>query len=490
MRPRPVFPLQLAAIALFLVGTHAFAQSDDIKELQATVRAMQKTIAQQNARIATLEKQEQQLQKPPAPAQAQEVQQPAKSSALDVPFAAMSGGQSSAAHTSKISPPTPTQAAPTMTSPPPPAGFIAIPGTDTVVKLGGNVRLDAIADQRNNGNPNEFVTSTIPVPGQPGANSGSHSTMTLKGSRITLELDRPVPYDDTLKIYNEVDFYNDSSSTSMSLRVRHFYAQAWGLLVGQTFSTFMDIDVYPDVIDYEGPNGIMYKRQPQIRYTLPVYKGPDKEKVSLFASIEQPTSEVSSGTAALSLGASAVNRMPDAVIGSRWDGKFGHVQGTAVFRDLSFETPNGSSMSTLGWGTSLSGALNLSKRDLVMGQVTYGKGISHYVNDLGGENLDAAYDGRNFEAIPVFATTAAYTHQWNDQWSSTISGGYVRLDAPAALGPLTLDNTVYATVNLLWRPTPAVRVGLEYLYGRKEVLNGAERDAQRLNFVIRYDFVH
>src|SRR6185295_16161540 len=35
-------------------------------------------------------------------------------------------------------------------------GFIAIPGTDTVFKIGGSVRVDAILDFGNNGNPNQF----------------------------------------------------------------------------------------------------------------------------------------------------------------------------------------------------------------------------------------------------------------------------------------------------------------------------------------------
>jgi hypothetical protein len=32
-------------------------------------------------------------------------------------------------------------------------------------------------------------------------------------------------------------------------------------------------------------------------------------------------------------------------------------------------------------------------------------------------------------------------------------------------------------------------MGLEYLYGRKETIDGSERDAHRFNFVVRYDLV-
>ena len=62
-------------------------------------------------------------------------------------------------------------------------------------------------------------------------------------------------------------------------------------------------------------------------------------------------------------------------------------------------------------------------------------------------------------------------------------------DAPESLGPFAIDNTYYASVNLLWQPSKSFRMGLEYLYGRKETLGGSDRDAQRIDFVVRYDLV-
>src|SRR3954452_881440 len=47
------------ALALLAAAPLAPAQDSDLAELKATMRAMQKTIADQNARIATLEKQQQ-----------------------------------------------------------------------------------------------------------------------------------------------------------------------------------------------------------------------------------------------------------------------------------------------------------------------------------------------------------------------------------------------------------------------------------------------
>jgi hypothetical protein len=152
-------------------------------------------------------------------------------------------------------------------------GFIPIPDTDTVFKIGGSARLDAIMDLSNNGNPNQFVPSTIPFVASPTGMAASVARCTQKARGLSLELRRPVPWDSTLRIYTEYDFFDDSTSSAMKFRARHFYGQAWNFLIGQTFSAFMDVDAFPDVVDYQGPNGIVNRRQPQIRYTLPIYDG-------------------------------------------------------------------------------------------------------------------------------------------------------------------------------------------------------------------------
>ena len=139
-------------------------------------------------------------------------------------------------------------------------GFIPIPGTKSMVRFGGSARLDAIYDFAANGNPNQFLPSTIPVTGQAGEDGGGRSTLHAKATRISFEARRPFGEDGALRVFNENDFFNDSSSSSMSFRVRHFYGQARNLLVAQTYSAFMDIDAWADVLNYIGPSAIMNRR--------------------------------------------------------------------------------------------------------------------------------------------------------------------------------------------------------------------------------------
>lgn len=364
-------------------------------------------------------------------------------------------------------------------------GFMQIPGTATIVKLGGSARLDVIGDDSNNGNPNWFVPSSFPVPGQSGAGGPSRSQVQAKASRLSLELRRPVP-SGNLRVYYENDFFGDSSSSSMSYRLRHLYGQAWNLLVGQTFSTFMDVDAFPDVIDYQGPNGLVNARQPQIRYTQPFFD----TRVQLAFGMEQPNGQINTGSSLYGPGATVVNRLPDFTAHLRLeDKKIGHLQLSGVYRYLAYQN-NDRDQGTPGWGVSLAGALNVFEKDTLTVQATYGEGIARYLQDPNGQNEDAALDAQgNLVALPAFGLAVGFTHQWSEKWRSTISYGYAQVDTEESNGDFAFETGHYGSANLIYQPTSSFRVGLEYLYGRKEVRNGASHDGQRLDLVIKYDFV-
>ncbi len=496
--------LAFIALALLANTPSVVAENSDVDELKAMVREMQKTIAEQNARIATLENQKaDQVAKPPAISSSKPIakrtpaplttkpQVAALASPPDeVPPTATIPQHRSAARDADMFEDLQQAAARLNNAPLDPKlkGFIPIPGTQSMVKIGGSARIDSIVDFANNGNPNLFTPSSIPVRGEPGWDGGERTAFQSKATRLSFEIRRPAADDGNLRIYYENDFFNDSTSSTMNYRVRHLYGQAWNFLIGQTYSAFQDIDVFPDVVDYQGPNGIVNRRQPQIRYTHPIYDHGD-ENFQLFASVELPEGQLDTDNNTSGVDLSAVNHTPDGVVGFLWEGPLGHVKGASLFRDLSYESDAGPNGSTFGWGVTLSGALNVCEDDKLMAQVTYGQGVARYINDLSGENLDAAIVNGNLEAIPVFAVMTGYTHSWSEQWRSTISCGYVHVDVPNSLDPFTVEDTIYSSLNLMWHPTTSFRMGLEYLYGFKQTLDGSDADANRLNFVVRYDLV-
>jgi hypothetical protein len=491
----PTFALGVVLATILACGTIARAQ--DLDALRSTVQQLEKALQDVRAKLAEMERRS-----------AAETNAPTAKAASPT----RAGSNSMVIAEQKIQLPSPEvpvdahgrspvrdydtfndyqQAAPRPDNKPiDPAlkGFIPIPGTKSMIRFGGSARLDAIYDFQDNGNPNQFVPSSIPVDGQAGADGGPRSTIHAKGTRISFEVRRPAGEEGTLRIFNENDFFNDSTSSSMSFRVRHFYGQAWNFLVGQTYSAFMDIDAWPDVLDYAGPNASINRRQPQIRYSPPIYDGVGK--MHLLFSLEQPESDLSTTATGLPAGARTVSGAPDGVAGWRWEGDVGHVQLAGLFRTIGYEADNAPDDSIFGWGVNAAGAFNLFTADKLTWQVAYGEGMARYVNDIGSADLDAAPDSSgDLQALPVFATTVGYTHQWSPQFRSTASYGYIHADPNASLGALAIEDTQYVSANLVWHATKSFRMGLEYLYGIKETQSSADGHGHRLNFVLRYDLV-
>jgi len=87
-----------------------------------------------------------------------------------------------------------------------------------------------------------------------------------------------------VRFYAEADLFGSSATTP---RLRHAYAQARNLLIGQTFTNFMDPDACPDTLDFQGPNGMVNIRNPQFRYGFAL-----TSKTTLHISLEKPSSDV------------------------------------------------------------------------------------------------------------------------------------------------------------------------------------------------------
>ena len=164
-----------------------------------------------------------------------------------------------------------------------------LPGnfSNTKYKWYGFVRLDGIFDFNPIGSTDDFVTSSIPVP----QGRGQNAVLTPRYTRIGFDTETPWEWMDwTIKTRIEIDFFNGNTSGafgSFPLRLRFAWVDFGPFLIGQAASLFMDYDVFPNVLDYEGPPGMVLMRQPIAAMRIPVG---DRFKVSL--GVEQPYSDI------------------------------------------------------------------------------------------------------------------------------------------------------------------------------------------------------
>src|SRR5882672_2982995 len=74
-----------------------------------------------------------------------------------------------------------------------------------------------------------------------------------------------------------------------TFRLRHAYAELGKFGVGQTWSPFMDIDVFPNTLEYWGPTGMIFFRNVQFRYM------PIQGATHLTFALERPGASADAG---------------------------------------------------------------------------------------------------------------------------------------------------------------------------------------------------
>ena len=338
--------------------------------------------------------------------------------------------------------------------------------------------MDFTDDSRNSGDPDRFVTAQIPTKGTPSYGGGNQFNVNARGSQLSLDVRAP-DLEGAPRFYYEMDFFGGGTTGGMTPRVRQLYGQYYNIIAGYSYSVFEDPDAWPDTVDYEGPNSAVFARQPEIRYQLSL-----TDQWHLNFGLQQPCTDLDPGTY---VNAAAVNHAPDGGFNVRWeDPQAGHVQFGTLFRALGANDPVLGDQTVFGWGMNLAGSLNVWAKDTMQFQATYGHGIFHYIND-NFVNNDVTYDNRGqLVALPFLGLMAGYTHRWSDQFRSTATFGYNNINNEPAQGALAYHETYYTSLNVMYQLRKRLTIGLEGLYGRKEVQDGTSGDVFRIQLSLVY----
>ena len=389
-------------------------------------------------------------------------------------------------------------------SAPPPIQYTpeaAKPPKDHNLELYGFIQLDAIQDF-DRVNPDWDATlrpSRIPtVDGEFGSNG--QSIFSVRQSRLGAKATGTVagkPYEAKF----EFDLYGtgaDAGQTTM--RVRHMYA-SWGpFLAGQTNTLFMDGDIFPNVIDYWGPAGMVFVRNPQLRWTFWNRNG-WKAAVAL----EHITNDVDTGNLRLideSLASNIRNdeKVPDLTAQVRYAGDWGHLQLAGVLRRVGYDTigttnnePKGHKT---GWGVNATGSFKASLATFRVGAV-YGRGIASYMNDGGmdmGPNV-AVQPGigtiiliPSAEAVKLFGMSAYVDLNLSKEWTSALGYSFDKVSNTSFQTTTAFHKGQYASVNLLWHPASNIFTGGELLWGKKTDNAGETGKDLRFQYSFHWDF--
>jgi hypothetical protein len=370
-------------------------------------------------------------------------------------------------------------------------GSFKLPGSDTSVKIGGYIKLDAIWNSRSAGldSINNQLLSGGGIPVGPGANTNdtNHLTVHARETRFSVATSTPTELGD-LNTLIETDFFgtltntNETDTNSDGLRLRH----AWGTLghfgAGQYWTNFLFVPAFAETLDFGGPVGTIFARQAQVRWT-------DRWGSSTWAvSLENPESIVAIPGTASTVTADA-DRVPDIVASDMFQTSVGKFYFGALLRDIRVDSASAPAATQNRWGSglSLAGVLPVGPLDDFRFNVYGGDDIGRY-QPLG-FFPDAVVDtSGGIGLINVVGGYGAFRHFWKPglRTNLVLSASSGQLPAGTFGGINKSDASSH--INLIWSPVKNADVGVEFIHARREVESGQTGSLNRIQFSSKFSF--
>jgi hypothetical protein len=386
-------------------------------------------------------------------------------------------------------------------------GVFKIPGTDSTIKFYGYAQLDTTIDfsGRPDGIENSDWATILPAVPSDNSNYAKHVKpqvyMTARTSRFGVQTSTPTKLGDIgVKIEGDFNapngFQSETYTNSVIFRLRHAYGTVGGLLVGQTWSTFLDLNAAPDTVDFNGPGTLALVRNPMIRYTFNLAPA-----ATLALAVENNRGD--------QYGASSrYQTLPDLQANFGYGGAWGTVSVRGVLQTLNhaYLSAGGayldqSPKSKEAFGFGVSGSAKIGA-DTLVAQFAGGPGIGRYLlnsaalgNDgYPGVSVDA---GGNLVLWQMYGIHAGYTHVWNPEFRSNLIGAYSwvqdpKVDGVEATNAVQKDFT-QIFVNTFYTFAKNAEFGIEYTWGQWKSFTGGgtsedKGTMNRVNATFHYNF--
>jgi hypothetical protein len=317
----------------------------------------------------------------------------------------------------------------------------------------------------------------------------------VRQSRLGVRSSTPTDYGDLKTTFEFELFGTGVDAGQTTFRLRHAYGELGNFGAGQTWSPFMDPDVFPNSLEYWGPTGMVFFRNVQLRWM------PMRGDKSLTLALERPGASGDPGTLAGRIELQNIKGrfpLPDFSAAYKVTQKWGYLRAAGMWRLIKWDDVLDDAFDlsgdAAGWGINLSSNVNATKNDVIRLQVVFGQAIQNYMNDspvdIGIEaNLSNPLTPVVGKGIPIVGIVAFVDHKWNDEYTSTF--GYSRQDNHNTDGqaPNAFKNGQYALGNLLYTPVPNVMMGGELQWGRRQNFSdGFHSDGFKLQFSFKYNF--
>ncbi len=319
----------------------------------------------------------------------------------------------------------------------------------------------------------------------------------VRQTRFGVRTNTPTRFGDLKTIFEFELFGTGVDAGQTTFRLRHAWGEIPKFGAGQTWSPFMDPDVFPNSLEYWGPTGMVFFRNIQFRW-MPITRG----DTHLWIAAERPGASADGGVYADRIQLANVQprfTMPDISAQYHLARSWGYLQVAGILRRIAWEQttptpPVNLTDNVLGWGINVSSNLKLSKQDVLKMQVMYGEGVENYMNDsqldIGAKNnLPNPVMPIKGVPLPVLGTVTFLDHTWSEKFQSSIGYSFENIDNSNAQLHSDFHQGDYALGNLTFYPIKNVMVGGEFQYGRRvNFSDGFNVNDYKIQFSARFNY--
>ena len=347
--------------------------------------------------------------------------------------------------------------------------------------------------------PNWFdVVRPTKLPSTPDEFGKNGNTfVSARQTRFGVRATKLTDYGDVRAVFDFDMFGVGPDAGQTTIRLRHAYGQFGQIIAGQVETPFMDLDVFPNILDYWGPSGMIFFRNVMLQWR-PIEK---KSGTRLEVALERPGASADAGPYTDRIELANVTPhfpWPDITASYRYAGDWGHIKVAGIWREIRWDQVPTDTFDLRGhvtaWGFTASGN-QIFKNNVIRWQAVYGEGIQNYFNDAPVDvgvvnqfsNLRTPITG---EALPIFGAVLYLDHTWNSEFASALGWSMTNITNSEGQLATAFHNGQYASTNLLWTPTANVMMGGELQYSRRE--NRPNDDFTfndwKLQFSFKYSF--
>ncbi|MDE1918104.1 MAG: hypothetical protein KGJ57_19830 [Sphingomonadales bacterium] len=316
-----------------------------------------------------------------------------------------------------------------------------------------------------------------------------------------------------LKAYIEFDFQaapgtpmalgqgTQRTTNAYDLAMRRAFIRFDRWTLGQDFSNFGMVEALPESTDYVGGvDGIVFVRQPILRYSLPLSKA-----LTLHVAAENPeTASATVGSAAMI--ENGQDHAPDMSARLSYAAAGARLDVSTMIRQLRVDnqptyTASGALAtphiqdSRVGWGVNASGKifLNASHRSDIRFEATYGEGMGRYLGLNFAPDAVLMANGQ-LSSVRNLGLYGSAHIALDAKWRINLIGSFQRdyyvhdIDRSAA-GIGTYNEKAWsAAANLFYSPVRNIDLGVEYRRGNRMLVNGLSGQVDRIDAAAKYTF--